>query len=94
MSKSIDMGKLLGSDSKLELLMLFHNNPGLMDARDGVARRIGKTGPEIEADLKDLLSIGILVPRKIGTSEVISLNRNRDNEIQEIIANRVKSEDS
>ena len=32
--------KLLGSDTKLEILELFHRNPGLVDKIDGVSKRV------------------------------------------------------
>jgi len=83
------MEKLLSSDVKLELLTLFHSNPGLIDKIDGIALRIGRNGNEIEKHVKDLLDVGLLVVKKIGESEVICLDVMRDNEIQQMIADRL-----
>jgi predicted transcriptional regulator len=82
--------KMFSSDAKVELLALFHANPGLIDRVDGVARRIGRTTGEIEAELKDLLDLGVLHKKKVGQSEVIYFDAGRDGEIQEAIVNRLK----
>ena len=83
-------GKLLSSDTKADLLMLFHNNPGLTDTIEGVARRIGRTASEIEADVKDLVDLGVLVKERFGKLDVVSFDTNKDNQIQEIISNQLK----
>ena len=84
------LNKLLGSEIKGELLILFHKNPGLTDSIDGIARRIGRTASLIETDIRDFLDLGILRTKYINKSEVISLNASRDNEIQETLGNYLK----
>lgn len=79
------MRRLLSSETKAELLILFHKNPGLIDTREAVARRIGRSGKAIEVEIKDLLEVGILNKRKLGNAEVISLNYAKDKEIQGVI---------
>ncbi len=76
------LGRLLSSEVKADLLMLFHKNPGLVDTNEGVARRIGRTGDEVAIELKDLLDLGILKGRKIGNKQIIQLDRERDREVQ------------
>jgi predicted transcriptional regulator len=82
---------LLSSEVRGELLILFHRNSGLVDTIDGVARRIGRTGFSIENDLRELVNLGVLKTKKIGTSEVFLLDRARDREILETVANHVKT---
>ncbi len=74
--------RLLSSEVKGELLILFHGNPGLVDTVDAIARRIGRTGAEITEDVKDFISLGIIQQRTIGKTSVVQLNRTRDKEIQ------------
>ncbi len=73
---------LLSSESKGELLMLFHKNPGLVDTVEGVARRIGKGEDEIEADIKDFSEIGLLKVMNVGKLTLLSFDRQKDAEIQ------------
>jgi len=82
--------KLLSSDTKADLLILFHNNPGLTDTIEGVARRIGRTASEIEADVKDLVDLGLLAKERLGKLDVVSFDTNKDKQIQEIISNQIK----
>ena len=67
------LNRLLSSEVKADPLVLFHKNPGLIDSMDGVARRIGGRTNSIEADVKDLVDLGILRTKRIGRSEVILL---------------------
>jgi predicted transcriptional regulator len=80
------LDKLLSSDVKLDILALYHADPGLRDAVQGVARRIGRSASEVEKEVKDLLDVGFLE----SNSEGISLNVKRDMEIQELISNRLR----
>jgi len=82
---------LLSSEVRGDLLVLFHRNSGLVDTIDGVARRIGRTGFSIENDVRDLVKLGVLKMKKIGSSEVILLDRARDREVLEAVANHIKS---
>lgn len=92
MSEGKDLlNKLLSSEIRGDLLVLFHRNPGLIDTVEGVARRIGRAPSSVEADVQDFIGLGILRVRKIGESEVVSLNRSKDKEIQGIVADHIKS---
>lgn len=82
---------LLASEVTGDLLVLFHRNPGLIDTLDSVARRIGRTGSSIEEDVQVLVNIGILKTRKIGRSEVLLLDRSRDQEVLDTIAKHLKN---
>ena len=84
--------KLLATEATGDLLVLFHKNPGLIDTIDGVARRIGKTGLDVESDVKILVDLGLLKRRKIGSSEVVSLDRQKDREIQETVAKHLMND--
>jgi hypothetical protein len=73
---------LLGSESKGELLMLFHKNPGIVDTVEGVARRIGRGKDEIEGDIKDFTEIGLLRVVNVGKLALLSFDKQKDAEIQ------------
>ncbi|HEV2139003.1 MAG TPA: hypothetical protein VGR53_09175 [Nitrososphaerales archaeon] len=73
--------RLLSSKAKGELMVLFHRNPGLMDEVDGIARRIGQSGPAIQGDLEDLVDLGVLGTIAVGTTRVIFLNRQKDKDL-------------
>ncbi len=81
---------LFSSETKGDLLVLFHKNPGLMDTFDGVARRIGRIAKAIEADVRDLVTLGILKTRQVGGRQVILLDRSKDRETQDTIVGYLK----
>ena len=91
MSAAKMLETLLASEVTGDLLVLFHRNPGLIDTLDSVARRIGRTGTSIEEDVQTLVNIGILKTRKIGRSEVLLLDRARDQEVLDSIAKHLKN---
>jgi predicted transcriptional regulator len=82
--------RLLSSESKGELLMLFHKNPGLVDSMEGVARRIGKGPEQIDGDVKDFIEMGLLKTTAAGKMVLISFSKERDKEIQESVTRYIK----
>lgn len=76
------VSRLLSTETKGYLLALFRKNPGLIDTLEGVSRRIGMNSESIRRDVNDLVEIGILSKKKVGNNEVVSLNREKDREIQ------------
>ena len=82
---------LLSSEIRGERLISFHRNLGLVVTVDGVARRIGRTGLPIENDVRDLVDLGALKMKRIGTSEILLLDRSRDREVLEAVANHIKT---
>ena len=95
-SQGNECGKQTLRDANLDggqgdLLVLFHKNPGLIDTYDGVARRIGRIAKSIEADVRDLVTLGILKVRQIGSREVLLFDRSKDRETQETIVNQLKT---
>jgi hypothetical protein len=91
LSGSEILSTLLGSEIRGDLLVLFHRNPGLIDTVDGVARRIGRTTVAVISEVRELLQLGVLKQRRIGTSEVVFLDRAKDREVLESVANHLKT---
>ncbi len=82
---------LLGSEVRGDLLVLFHRNPGLIDTIEGVARRIGRGPGTIQSDVGELIGLGVLKEKKIGRTEVIFLDREKDRELLESVADHIRS---
>jgi KaiC/GvpD/RAD55 family RecA-like ATPase len=84
-SKKGALGKLLGSDTRAELLTFFHSNPRTADSLEGLAGRVGRKPDEIEIDLAELVEIGLLREQKI-----YSLDPDRDVTLQREISDELK----
>jgi len=85
------LSTLLASEVRGDLLVLFHKNPGLIDTVDGVARRVGRTTIAVISDVRELLQLGVLRQKRIGSSEVVYLDRAKDRELLESVANHLKT---
>ena len=78
--------KLIGSETKAELLMYFHDNPDTTDTIEGIAAKIRRSPKEIERDVSDLVELGLLQEVR-----VISFSKDRDQELQKEISQRLVS---
>jgi KaiC/GvpD/RAD55 family RecA-like ATPase len=85
-SKAELIDKLIGSETKAELLMFFHENPETTDTVDGIAKRIHRSARDIERDIADLVDLGLL--HEVRT---LSFNKSRDQELQKEISRRLTS---
>ncbi len=91
MSGSEVLSTLLASEVRRDILVLFHRNPGLIDTVDGVARRVGRTTIAVISDVRELLQLGVLRQKRIGSSEVVYLDRAKDRELLKSVANHLKT---
>lgn len=85
------VSRLLTSEVKGDLLVLFHQNPGLIDTAEGVALRIGRRPDSIEDDIRDFLDLGLLKTKRVGGQRVIFLDRAKDRETKELLAEHVRA---
>ncbi len=81
--------KLIGSETKAELLMYFHDNPDTTDTMEGIASKIRRKSQDIERDITDLVELGLLQEVR-----VVSFNKERDQELQSEISKRLISSGS
>ena len=84
-AKKSALGRLLGSDTRAELLTFFHGNPRTADSLEGLAARLGRKPTEIENDLTELVEIGLLREQRI-----YSLDPDRDVTLQREISDELK----
>jgi KaiC/GvpD/RAD55 family RecA-like ATPase len=76
--------RLLDTDTKADLLTLFHNNAGLSETPEQLAKRLGRNPTEVQRELDDLVELGILKK-----AEVFSFGTDRDKEIQDAISKQL-----
>ncbi|HUK50012.1 MAG TPA: hypothetical protein VLV18_03160 [Terriglobales bacterium] len=81
--------KLLGSETRLEILALFRENPGLMEGIDTVGRSIGRDTREIETEVRELVNIGVLRSKTIENSEIIYMDGQKVAQIQKEISTQL-----
>jgi len=77
--------RLINSETKAELLILFHTNPDLVVSLDELAERLGRLPGEIKKDVDEFVKIGLL-----NENPVYSFDRDRDREIQKRISRQLQ----
>ncbi|PKK86208.1 MAG: hypothetical protein CVT48_02190 [Thermoplasmata archaeon HGW-Thermoplasmata-1] len=77
------------SDLKIEILVFFHNNPGVIDTVEGLAKRLGKTVDVVKHEIADHINIGILKERKIGDKIVLTYDKTQEQEIEAFIEEEI-----
>src|SRR5437867_12573059 len=83
-SKADLIEKLIGSETKAELLMFVHENPESTDTVEGIANSIRRNPKEIDRDVSDLVERGLL--KEVST---VAFNNATDQEMQEQITKQV-----
>lgn len=74
--------RLIDSEIKIELLYFFRSNPGTIDTAEGLASRIGRSVESVQKTINDFVRIGLVERRKVGESEVILFNQDKDREMR------------
>ena len=77
--------KLISTETKAELLILFHTYPHLVASLDELAGRLGRPSKEIRKDIDEFVRMGL-----INENPVYSFNRERDRELQNSISRQLQ----
>lgn len=68
-------GGWIDSDLKVQLLVFFHENPGVMETVDGLARRLSLNRDRLAAEIADHVDLGVLSERHLGEKTIYVYNR-------------------
>ena len=81
----------VASDLKAQILVFFHNNPGVVETVEGLARRMGTSAEAMRTDVADHVSLGVLRSRVVGGKTVLLYNRAREDEIRRFIEEKIRA---
>jgi hypothetical protein len=59
------------TDLKVQLILFYHNNPGLVETVEGLARRMGVTTDALRAPIQDQVRLGVLRERSAGGQTIL-----------------------
>jgi len=71
----IYLGKILGSETKIKLLFILINNPQVSYMEKELAKESKSSSSEVNRQIPDLVSAGVITMQKIGKAKVYSINR-------------------
>ena len=90
-SKSQLLERMLDSDVKADLLILFNTHPYINEDQSTIARRISRRTHELDNDLEDLIDLRFLSKKRIGQREVVYSDEKRASAIRKIVSSEILS---
>jgi hypothetical protein len=63
-----------GTDLKAQIIVFFHNNPGVIETVEGLSRRLGIQPAALREALSDPVHLGLLEERRMGDKVVLIYN--------------------
>lgn len=76
----------MDSELKLQVVVFFHNNPGVVETMEGLARRLGTNVEVLRKEIADHIRMGILTERPAGDKMVLVYNRENEDDVRAFIA--------
>ena len=74
------------SELKAQIIVFYHNNPGVIETMEGLAQRLGITVEALQEEIADHLELGLLKKRKAGNKTILVYDAARDDDIQSFIS--------
>ncbi|MHB8633458.1 MAG: hypothetical protein ACYDBQ_05740 [Thermoplasmatota archaeon] len=81
----------MASDLKVQVLVFFHDNPGVIETVEGLARRLGVPLEDLEKEIQGQVALGLLQERQADRMKVLVFDRKREAELQKAIADEVRA---
>ncbi|MBI4392748.1 MAG: hypothetical protein HY556_02985 [Euryarchaeota archaeon] len=82
------------SDTKIQVLVFFHRNPGIIETLEGLALRLGIPQETLRKEIAEHVRLGIVRLRDAGGRKVLVYDRHRNDEVERLIARRARRGDS
>ena len=76
----------VNSDLKAQVIVFYHDNPGVIDTVEGLAKRLGTNVERLREDVAQHVALGLLHERRVGQQVVLVYDRAKDHDIQSFIA--------
>ncbi len=81
--------RTLSSNLLADTLVLFRNNPGLVDTVDAVARRLGVSPMKLKAETDAMRRVGILKEEKISGFDILSFDLAADEVVSRHVGEKI-----
>lgn len=76
----------VASDLKVQTLVFFHDNPGVIETMEGLAKRLGTTVDQLRKELAGHIELGLIKQEKAGKFTILVFDRKREDDVQSAIA--------
>jgi hypothetical protein len=75
----------VATDLKVQVLVFYHDNPGVIETMQGLATRLGTNVDALRKEIAGHLSLGLIQERKAGEHTILVFDRKREDEVQKAI---------
>ena len=93
-SKDLGLNQMLdlwvATDLKLQVIVFFRNNPGVIETIQGLAQRLGTSPEELTADIAGHIALGILRERRAGEAVILVYDRSREKEVKAMVEQEIR----
>lgn len=80
----------VASDLKVQVLVFYHDNPGVMETVEGLAIRLGTNVDALRKDIAGHVSLGLIQEKKAGPLSILVFDRKREGEVQAAIEAHIR----
>jgi hypothetical protein len=75
----------VATDLKVQVLVFYHDNPGVIETMEGLATRLGTNIEALRKEIAGHLSLGLIQEKKAGDHTILVFDRKREDEVQQAI---------
>ena len=80
----------MDSPLKVQIVSFYHQNPGIIETVEGLARRMGSDPEVMRRIVADHVKIGFLRQRSLGSAKVLLFDRQGEQKLQEYVSRSVR----
>jgi hypothetical protein len=81
----------VATDLKVQVLVFYHDNPGVMETVEGLALRLGTNVEALRKDIAGHVSLGLIQEKKAGPLSILVFDRKREGEVQAAIEAHIRA---
>jgi len=75
----------VATDLKVQVLVFYHDNPGVLETVQGLATRLGTNEEALRKEIAGHLALGLIKEKKAGKHTILVFDRQREGEVQKAI---------
>ncbi len=92
--KEPDFSKIMelwvASDLKVQVLVFFHDNPGVIETMEGLAKRLGTSVEGLRKEIAGHIALGLIKEQKANGYTLLVFDRRREGDVQKAIAEHLR----
>ena len=81
----------VASDLKVQALVFFHDNPGVIETMEGLAKRLGTDVGRLRKEIAGHIDLGLIKEQKAGAYTLLVFDQKREGDVQSAIADHLKA---